>query len=147
MIAIEKHPEEFAELKKALCIFATTRVVEADGYERLNALLPPPERRGLVLIDPPYEANDEFAQAARALIDAHRKFATGIFMLWFPIKSAADANAFAGEIANAGVEKLLRIDIDLSARSQTSDKDRLSAAGLLIVNPPYGFADEMRRDR
>jgi 23S rRNA (adenine2030-N6)-methyltransferase len=140
LVAIEKHPEEFEALKKSLSIFATTRVAEADGYERLKALMPPPERRGLVLIDPPYEADDEFARAAAALIEAQRKFATGIYMLWFPIKSAAAANAFAGEIANAGMEKLLRIDIDVGA----VDKERLSAAGLLIVNPPFGFAQEMR---
>lgn len=144
LVAIEKHEEEFAELKSVLSQFATTRVEEADGYERLKGLLPPPERRGLVLIDPPYEAEDEFAQAARAVIDAHRKFATGIVMLWFPIKSAAAANAFTGEIANAGIGKLLRIDIDLGAQPK-ADKERLAAAGLLVVNPPYGFADEMRR--
>ncbi|HEX3948847.1 MAG TPA: 23S rRNA (adenine(2030)-N(6))-methyltransferase RlmJ, partial [Steroidobacteraceae bacterium] len=144
LIAIEKHPEEFAELKKTLAIFATTRVVEADGYERLAALLPPPERRGLVLIDPPYESDDEFERAANALIEAQRKFATGIYMLWFPIKSAAAANAFAGEVANTGVSKLLRIDIDLGTQPK-GGKERLSAAGLLIVNPPFGFAEEMRQ--
>jgi 23S rRNA (adenine2030-N6)-methyltransferase len=143
MIAIEKHPEEFAALKKNLAVFATTRVAEADGYEQLKALLPPPERRGLVLIDPPYESEDEFERAAQALIESHRRFATGIFMLWFPIKSAADANAFTGEIANTGVEKLLRVDIDVGTQPGP-DKERLSAASLLIVNPPFGFADEMR---
>jgi 23S rRNA (adenine2030-N6)-methyltransferase len=144
LVAIEKHDEEFTELKQSLSNFATTRVVEGDGYERLSALMPPPERRGLVLIDPPYEAEDEFTRAARALIDAHRKFATGIFMLWFPIKSVAAANGFTGEIATAGIGKLLRVDIDLGAQPG-ADRERLSAAGLLIVNPPYGFADEMRR--
>jgi 23S rRNA (adenine2030-N6)-methyltransferase len=144
LIAVEKHEEDVAELRRTLSIFATTRIEEADGYGRLKALLPPPERRGLILIDPPYEADDEFARAAHAAIDAHRKFATGIVMLWFPIKSAAAANAFSGEIANAGIGKLLRIDIDLGAQPK-ADKERLSAAGLLIVNPPYGFADEMRR--
>ena len=143
LVAIERHDEEFAELKRSLAIFATTRVIEGDGYERLKALLPPPERRGLVLIDPPYEAEDEFAQAARAVIDAHRKFATGITMLWFPIKSTAAANAFTGEIANAGIGKMLRVDIDLGAQPK-ADKERLSEAGLLVVNPPYGFAEEMR---
>ena len=141
LIAIEKHPEEFSELKKALSIFATVRAAEADGYERLKALLPPPERRGLVLIDPPYEVDDEFERAAEALVMAHRKFPTGIYMLWFPVKSAAAANAFAGEIANAGIAKLLRVEIDLGEHHKT---DRLSMAGLLVANPPYGFADEMR---
>jgi 23S rRNA (adenine2030-N6)-methyltransferase len=140
LVAVEKHPEEVAALKTALSIFATARVVEADGYAQLKGLLPPPERRGLVLIDPPYEADDEFQRAASAMTEAWRRFATGIYMLWFPIKSPAAANAFTGEIANAGIEKLLRIDIDVGA----TDKERLSAAGLLIANPPYGFASDMR---
>ncbi|HEY1837320.1 MAG TPA: 23S rRNA (adenine(2030)-N(6))-methyltransferase RlmJ [Rhizomicrobium sp.] len=143
LVAMEKQREEFAGLKSALTMFATVRVAEADGYARLKALLPPPERRGLVLIDPPYESEDEFARAAAALIAAHKKFATGIYMLWFPIKSPAAANAFAGEIVNAGVGKLLRIAIDTGAPPKP-DKARLSAAGLLIANPPFGFAAEMR---
>src|SRR5207253_255309 len=88
LVAIEKHPEDAAALKAALAPFSRARVVQTDGYARLPSLLPPPERRGLILIDPPYEASDEFSQAARAVADATRRFATGIFMIWFPIKSA-----------------------------------------------------------
>jgi 23S rRNA (adenine2030-N6)-methyltransferase len=142
LVAIEKHPEECAVLRHSLASFANARVVEADGYARLGALLPPVERRGLVLIDPPYESGDEFESVARALVGAHRRFATGVFMLWFPVKSAAAADAFCGEIVTAGIEKLVRVDFDLGARPDAG-KERLSAAGLLVVNPPFGFADEM----
>jgi 23S rRNA (adenine2030-N6)-methyltransferase len=145
LVAIEKHPEEAAALKAALARTRNARAEEGDGYARLAALLPPPERRGVVLIDPPFEAEDEFAAEAEALRVGLRRWATGIFALWFPIKSAAEANAFVGEILNAGVKRAVRIDLDIGAEAYAiGTKTRLTAAGLIVVNPPYGFADEMR---
>lgn len=145
LVAIEKHPEESAELRHALRPYDRARVVEGDGYKELLALLPPPERRGLVLIDPPYEDDKEFAHAARALIAAHSRFATGVYMLWFPIKSEAAADAFCGEIANHGIEKLLRMDIAIKPPPAKPGRgEPLAAAGLLIVNPPFGLDDDMR---
>ena len=145
LVAIEKHPEEFAALKAALAGPHTARAEEGDGYARLSALLPPPERRGVVLIDPPFEAEDEFAAEADALRNGLRRWATGIFLLWFPIKSAAEAKAFEGEILNTGVKKAVRIDLDIGTPANAiGTKTRLTAAGLIVVNPPYGFAEEMR---
>jgi len=138
LTAIEKHPEDYRALAATLAPFRRARVVEADGYARLAALLPPPERRGLVLIDPPYEAPDEFAQAARAAGAALARFATGIVAIWFPIKSPAAAAAFCGEVLAAGARKALRLDIRIDAKPE-----RLSAAGLLVINPPYGVAADM----
>jgi 23S rRNA (adenine2030-N6)-methyltransferase len=141
LVAIEKHPEEFAALKATLAPYAKARAVEADGYARLKALLPPPERRGLVLIDPPYEKESEFADAAHVVSEMMRRFATGIALVWFPLKSPRDADAFTGEVLAAGVKKLLRVDIETGPRAEA---ERLSAAGIAVVNPPYGFAGEMR---
>jgi 23S rRNA (adenine2030-N6)-methyltransferase len=138
LVAIEKHPEEFRALAATLAPFRRTRAVEADGYARLPALLPPQERRGLILIDPPFEAPDEFAQAARAVGGALKRFATGIVVVWFPIKSATAADSFCGEVLALGPRKLLRLDIAVDAAP-----DRLGAAGLLVVNPPFGFAQDM----
>ena len=140
LVAIEKHEEEARALTRSLAPFARARVMEGDGYERLIALLPPPERRGLVLIDPPYEAPDEFAQAAQTFARAYRRFATGIYLIWFPIKLPSTANAFCAEVLAAGVSKALRIDIDIGAL----EDERLHAAGLLVINPPFGFDEEMR---
>lgn len=147
LVAVEKHKEEFAELHDVLRPFERARVVEGDGYEKLIALLPPPERRGLVLIDPPYEDDKEFQRVAQVLAQAYRRFATGIYMLWFPIKSKPAADAFCGEIANTGIEKLLRVDIETKAppkAGKEDDKIRLTTAGLLIVNPPFGLDADMR---
>ena len=147
LVAVEMHKDEFAELRQALRPYERVRVMEGDGYDQLIALLPPPERRGLVLIDPPYEADGEFERAAKTLIAAYRRFATGVYMLWFPIKSAPAADAFCGEIANAGIDKLLRIDVETRAppkAGKEDDKTRLTMAGLLIVNPPFGLDNDMR---
>lgn len=147
LVVVEKHKDEFAELHTVLRPFERARVVEGDGYEKLIALLPPPERRGLVLIDPPYEDDKEFQRAAQVLAQACRRFATGVYMLWFPIKSKAAADAFCGEIANTGIDKLLRIDVETKAppkAGKDDDKTRLTNAGLLIVNPPFGLDADMR---
>ena len=138
LVAIEKHADEAQALRRALAEFPQAKVIEADGHERLPALLPPPERRGLILIDPPYEAADEFQRVPDLLVRAHRRFATGIYLIWYPVKSRSDADAFCGEIAAKGISDALRIEIDTGGSG-----DRLAAAGLLIVHPPYGFREEM----
>ncbi len=139
LIAVEKHNDDGAALISALQPFRKAHAEIADGYLRLPALLPPPERRGVVLIDPPYEAADEFATAAHGFAAAYRRFATGIYLVWFPIKSPAQAGSFCGELLAAGAKKALRLDMAIGETSP----DRLTAAGLFVANPPYGFAGEM----
>ncbi len=141
LVAIEKHPEECAGLTAALKSFRKAQAICADGYGRLSALLPPPERRGVVLIDPPFEAPDEFAQIAEGFGKAIRRFATGIYLIWFPIKAKNDADALGGELLARGATRLLRLELDVGARAE----GRLSASGLLVVNPPYGM-DALMRD-
>ena len=139
LVAIEMHPEEAAALRQALAPWRRARVVEGDGYARLPALLPPPERRGLVLIDPPFEAPDEFQTAARVVRDAYRRFATGIYLIWYPIKSEAAGNAFAGEVLASGATAAMKIEIAIDAPD-----GKLGRAGLLVLNPPYRFDEDMK---
>jgi len=144
LAAIEKHPEEAALLKQVLAPFRNAAVEQADGYVRAVKLLPPPARRGLVLMDPPFEAADEFAALAQAALAAHRKFATGIYLLWYPVKSAGAADRFLGEVIGGGADKALRLEIALAPARDTAGAGKLARAGLLILNPPYGFEEEMR---
>jgi 23S rRNA (adenine2030-N6)-methyltransferase len=134
LTAVERHPEEFAALKQALAPFNNAVAELGDGYSRAVKLLPPPSRRGLVLLDPPFESPDEFSLLARALRDAYRKFATGIYLAWYPVKSQAEADAFTGEARAGGMAKAVVIDTSVSA-----PEGRLSRAGLLVINPPFGF--------
>ncbi len=146
LVAIEFHPEEYEVLKSGLAGVSNARALHADGYRELPRLLPPPERRAVVLIDPPYEREDEFARAAEAMIAAHRRFATGIYLLWYPAKLLPLVSATEGELLNAGIRSALRMDIDVGARPQTRGEGRgpaMTATGLLVVNPPFGFREEM----
>ena len=138
LTAIEKHPEEFAALKDVLASYANVQAEQGDGYVRAVKLLPPPSRRGLVVMDPPFEATDEFESLARAISGAVRKFATGIFLIWYPVKSQSATDAFLGEVLAAGVQKALTVDTQISA-----PEGKLDRAGLLVINPPYGFDAEM----
>lgn len=146
LTAIEMQPGEYAALAVALAKQPRTRAVQGDGYKELQRLLPPPERRGLILIDPPYESDDEFVESARALVQAHRRFATGIYLFWYPLKTRGLADAAAGEVLNAGIGDVLRIELDVDVDPATAREGRgppLSATGLLVINPPFGFETEM----
>ncbi len=138
LTAIEKHPEEFAALQDALAPYGHAVAEQGNGYARAVKLLPPPSRRGLVVIDPPFEATDEFESLTRVVAGAVRKFATGIFLIWYPVKSQPAADAFIGEVLAAGVQKALTVDTQISA-----PEGKLDRAGLLVINPPYGFDAQM----
>ena len=139
LTAIEKHWQEFAALKQVLAPFRDVTCEHADGYARTPKLLPPPQRRGLVLLDPPFESPEEFSTLAQTVREAWRKFATGIFLVWYPIKSEAAARAFTGEVLAGGIAKAMTIDTMVAA-----PEGKLSRAGLLVINPPYGFDAAMR---
>lgn len=147
LVAIEKHPEESASLASSLAAAKRARVIEGDYRTQLKSLLPPPERRGVVLVDPPYEEDDEFIEAARVVVQSWRRFATGIYLLWYPAKHRASVDAAAGELLTAGLSSLLRLELDIGVAQASTEPGRappMSATGLLVVNPPYGFADQMR---
>ena len=146
LVAIEFHDGEYEVLKGQLAGLRQARALHADGYRELPRLLPPPERRAVVLIDPPYEREDEFPRAAEAVIAAHRRFATGIYLLWYPSKLLPLVSATEGDLLNAGIRSALRIEIDVGAKPAPPRESRgpaMTATGLLVVNPPFGFADEM----
>jgi 23S rRNA (adenine2030-N6)-methyltransferase len=139
LTAIEKHPEEFAALKDALAPFRNASAEHGDGYARAVKLVPPPQRRGVTVIDPPFESPDEFEALARAVNDARAKFATGIFLVWYPIKSQSAVDGFLGEVLAGGAQKALTVEI-----AAPPDGDKLARTGVLVINPPYGFAAAMQ---
>jgi 23S rRNA (adenine2030-N6)-methyltransferase len=116
------------------------KVVEIDGYTALNAYVPPNERRGLVLVDPPFEAGDEFERLAESLAGAHRKWPTGIYMLWYPLKDTRATERFARRLQALAVPRVLRAELTM-ASAHTSE--RLAGSGLVVVNPPWRLEDEL----
>lgn len=137
----ELHKEERAKLEKRVGADARAKILPQDGWQALAAHLPPRERRGVVLVDPPFEEPGEFQRMVAGLEAAHRRFATGIFMLWYPIKDLRAVDAFRRDVARLGLPKTLRVELDFAA---VRSVDALSGSGLIIVNPPFTLADELR---
>jgi 23S rRNA (adenine2030-N6)-methyltransferase len=135
-IACELHPDEALALKREFAGDRAVEVRQADGYKALKALLPPVERRGLVLIDPPFEATDEYERLLRALRQGVRRFATGCYAVWYPIKDDA-AMAFTADLA-AFRPLVLTLRLDGIAPG------KLAACGLAVINPPWRFEEAMR---
>jgi len=107
----------------------------------LRGLLPPPERRALVLIDPPYEAQDEFAQATTALGEALRRFPSGVYALWYPLTQRARVDEFVAAIMHLAPPPTLLAE--LAVAGDNSDR-KLKGCGLVIVNPPWQFEPNVR---
>jgi 23S rRNA (adenine2030-N6)-methyltransferase len=119
---------------------ARVKVVAIDGYTALNAYVPPKERRGLVLLDPPFEQPDEFERLVDALAGAHRKWPTGIYLIWYPLKDARATGRFARGLARLGIPRILRAELAI-ARARAAE--RLAGTGLIVVNPPWRLEGEL----
>jgi 23S rRNA (adenine2030-N6)-methyltransferase len=112
-----------------------------DGYAVLKARVPPPERRGLVLIDPPYESLDEFKELLQAFGDAYRRWPTGTFLMWYPIRSAAQRSLVHSRFEALSIPKMLIAEVAIHPDDAGVG---LAGSGMMIVNPPYGADDFLR---
>jgi 23S rRNA (adenine2030-N6)-methyltransferase len=119
---------------------ARIKTIEIDGWTALSAYVPPPERRGLVLVDPPFEQDDDFRWLARGLAEAHRKWATGIYALWYPIKGRPEPDELAKRLKRLPIGKMLRAELTVRP---LSDPTRLNGSGLILVNPPWTLEKEL----
>ena len=140
MLLAELHPEDAGTLRRAMGRDKRVKILERDGYAVLNAALPPPERRGLVLIDPPFEDRDEFPRLVEALAQACRKWATGVYAVWYPIKAPAPLATFHQSIRERRLPPCCLMEFQRDAADTT-----LRGCGLLVVNPPFVLVDEARR--
>lgn len=140
LIACELEPNAAVALARNLAGDRRAKAISIDGWTALSAYVPPPERRGLVLIDPPFEQEDDFARLARGLEIAHRKWASGVFLLWYPIKNREQPDALARRLRRSGIPKLLRAELNVGS---VRDSNRLSGCGLIIVNPPWTLEKEL----
>ena len=139
----ELHPVDVEMLKQNIGRDRRVKVMALDGYTGLNAFVPPPERRGLVLIDPPFESREEFDRMFAALVGAHRKWSTGTYMLWYPIKDQAAVSRFATSLAGSGIRRILQLHLFVEDRVAAEDGP-LAGCGLVVVNPPYTLELEAR---
>ncbi len=140
-VLVEQQPAEAQALQQATSRMRDVSIVCGDGYAALKTYLPPRENRGLVLIDPPYEADTEFADAERALRFGLSRWPNGVFALWYPIKAGAQSQRLNAALQASGLRKLLRLE--LTVRPADSPIG-LNGSGLVIANPPWKFDGEMR---
>lgn len=136
-VACELHPQDMLALKREFAGDRAIDVREENGYHALKALLPPAERRALVLIDPPFEAAKEFELLERAVRHGLRRFATGCYAIWYPIKDEQAVQRFLQAFSGP---KSLRLEL----RVPPGEPGRLTACGLLVINPPWKFEEAMR---
>lgn len=141
LTAIELHPEDAERLKSLFAGDFQVRTIELDGWLALGAHLPPKEKRGLVLVDPPFEEKGEFDRLVDGLVRAHRRWPGGIYALWYPIKDRAAVKDFREQLKETGISKIL--DIAFEVRPPSRD-ELFDGSGLVVVNPPFVFDEEMR---
>ena len=138
MTFCELHPEDVAALKRNIGRDERVRILSSDGYAALNAAVPPPERRGLVLIDPPFEQPGEFDTLLAALVGAYAKWPTGAYMAWYPLKDRTAVGRFANGLAGSGMRRVLQMHLLVG----DPDAGPLAGSGLILVNPPYTLKHE-----
>ena len=141
LVACELEPQAAATLAAVLRGNRRAKAVAIDGWTALRAYIPPKERRGLVLIDPPFEESDDFARLAEAVDTAKRKWSTGICLLWYPIKDRRGPDALARGLRKLGVPNLLRCELMVGPSDAEAG---LAGSGLIIVNPPFTLEADLR---
>jgi 23S rRNA (adenine2030-N6)-methyltransferase len=140
-VLVERHIEEAQALEQAMRGRRGVSVVCGDGYAALKTYLPPRENRGLVLIDPPYESDQEFASVRQALQTGLGRWPNGVFALWYPIKANPEVSRLHTTLRDSGIRKLLRLE--LTVRHADSPLG-LNGSGLIVANPPWQLDDELR---
>lgn len=137
----ELHPQELAALQENVATDKRASVSNSDGYRGLPGKLPPPSRRGFALIDPPYEIKSDYDTAINSLIKAHRRFATGIYALWYPVIDRARIDKQSDLLVQSGIKNIQRFELGLS---KDTDGFGMTASGMFVINPPWGLLEKMR---
>jgi 23S rRNA (adenine2030-N6)-methyltransferase len=141
MVLVELNKKDCQSLGALFSGDRQTMVHLMDGYQALKAFLPPKERRGLIFIDSSFDRAREFQRLANGLAEAHRRFATGIYGLWYPLMEQVALTAFERQITATGIRKILQLELSVMPEGHG---EGMRGCGLLVVNPPFGFEEEAR---
>lgn len=138
----ELHSKDFATLQANFQDDPRCQVFQEDAFQRLKAALPPKERRGLVLIDPSYEKKEDYPQLIKAIKAAHKRFATGIYAIWYPVINRQDTERWIKQITELEIPNLLRIE---HCPLPDTSGYGMSGSGMLLINPPYTLAEDFKQ--
>jgi 23S rRNA (adenine2030-N6)-methyltransferase len=138
--AMELHPEDFNRLHRLFEGDHHARITELDGWLAIGAHLPPKEKRGIVLVDPPFEEDGEYERLVDGLIKGYRRFPGGTYCLWYPLKKDAPIKKFHEALQAAEIPKMLCAELIVRSDRDTTG---LTGSGLVIVNPPFTLKNEL----
>jgi len=139
MILNELNKVDFAELERVLAQQKRVSLQLMDAYRALKAHVPPPEKRGLVLIDSSFDRPRELGRIVKALKEAHARWASGVYAIWYPMLEPAPMKDFAASVQRSGIRKVLRLEIIVRSDDETGF---IPGCGMLVVNPPWHFDEE-----
>ncbi|NVK35280.1 MAG: 23S rRNA (adenine(2030)-N(6))-methyltransferase RlmJ [Rhodobacteraceae bacterium] len=138
----ELHPVDFATLAEKFAGDHQVKTIHLDGWLALGSFLPPKEKRGLIIIDPAFEETDEFDRMAKAVTTGWRKFKTGTYVCWYPVKDRQGIRRFHTALESAGIRDVLTMELSVGHSSPDS---AMLGSGMTIINPPYTLANELRQ--
>ncbi|PQQ41299.1 23S rRNA (adenine(2030)-N(6))-methyltransferase RlmJ [Photorhabdus luminescens] len=137
----ELHPSDFPLLRNEFSRDNRARVVREDGYQQLKSQLPPPSRRGFILIDPPYELKSDYQAVVQAIQEGYKRFATGVYALWYPVVLRQQIKRLVKELEATGIRRILQIEL---AVRPDSDQRGMTASGMIVINPPWKLEQQMK---
>ncbi|EGQ9892239.1 23S rRNA (adenine(2030)-N(6))-methyltransferase RlmJ [Vibrio cholerae] len=141
MVLTELHPSDYPLLEQEFHRDRQVSIYKEDGFTRLKASLPPQERRGLVLIDPPYELAKEYRDVVQAIAQSYKRWATGIYAIWYPVVNRCDIDDMVEGLQGLGIRKILQIELGVSP--DTNERG-MTASGMIVVNPPWTLESQMQ---
>ncbi len=141
MVLTELHPSDYPLLEQEFHRDHQVSIYKEDGFQRLKASLPPKERRGLVLIDPPYELAREYRDVVNAIAQSYKRWATGIYAIWYPVVNRCDIEDMIEGLEGLGINKILQIELGVSP--DTNERG-MTASGMIVINPPWKLESQMQ---
>ncbi|EOX4341058.1 23S rRNA (adenine(2030)-N(6))-methyltransferase RlmJ [Vibrio cholerae] len=141
MVLTELHPSDYPLLEQEFHRDRQVSIYKEDGFARLKASLPPQERRGLVLIDPPYELAKEYRDVVQAIAQSYKRWATGIYAIWYPVVNRCDIDDMLEGLQGLGIRKILQIELGVAP--DTNERG-MTASGMIVINPPWTLESQMQ---
>ncbi|OCF96256.1 23S rRNA (adenine(2030)-N(6))-methyltransferase RlmJ [Gilliamella apicola] len=137
----ELHPTDYPLLRQEFSKDKRANVLREDGFAQLKSKLPPESRRGIVLIDPSYEIKYDYQKIPKALLEAYKRFATGIYLIWYPVVSRTQTQKMIDEIVNLGIKKISQFEF---AIKPDNNQKGMTASGMIVINPPWKLQQQMQ---
>lgn len=138
----ELHPADYPLLRNNFKQYDNVATKRDNGFQQLKATLPPKERRGLILIDPPYEMKEDYDLVVQAIQEGYKRFATGIYAIWYPVVLRQNIKKMVRNLENTGIRKILQIE--LAVRPDTEQRG-MTASGMIVINPPWQLETQMKK--